>query len=145
MWRGQVEASIPDHIRPSRAMAKAPDNNLNLVWAHGFRSFDTRGNLRYDAQGNVVFTTAGVGVVYNKQQDKQEFFNMHHEDIVAMAMHPDGDICATGQMAGKALNEKVDRKSKVSRQGKLVEVYVWRTSTREILAKIVGFQRRAIS
>jgi len=29
---------------------------------------------------------------------------LHHEDIVAMAMHPNGDIVATGQMAGKALN-----------------------------------------
>lgn len=44
-------------------MSKAPDNNLTLKWAHGFRSFDTRGNLRYAADGSVVFTTAGVGVV----------------------------------------------------------------------------------
>ena len=80
----------------TRAMGKAPDNNLTLKWAHGFRSFDTRGNLRYNKAGNVVFTTAGVGVVYDKQADSQEFFNMHHEDIVAMAMHPDGDLVATG-------------------------------------------------
>ena len=31
---------------------------------------------------------------------------MHHEDIVAMAIHPDGEYVATGQMAGKELNEK---------------------------------------
>ena len=36
---------------------------------------------------------------------KQEFFNLHKEDIVSMALHPDGDIVATGQMAGKELNE----------------------------------------
>ena len=84
-------------------MAKAPNNTLTLKWAHGFRSFDTRGNLRYAADGSIVFTTAGVGVVYIKQAQKQDFFNLHHEDIVAMAMHPDGDIIATGQMAGKEL------------------------------------------
>jgi len=27
---------------------------------------------------------------------KQEFFNLHKEDIVAMALHPDKDIVATG-------------------------------------------------
>ena len=62
VWRGQVEASMPD-IAMSKSMGRAPDNNLTLKWAHGFRSFDTRGNLRYAADGSVVFTTAGVGVV----------------------------------------------------------------------------------
>ena len=96
VWRGQVEASAPDGFKFKRAMGKAPDNNLTLKWAHGFRSFDTRGNLRYAADGSVVFTTAGVGVVQDVQGQTQEFFNLHHEDIVAMAMHPNKDIVATG-------------------------------------------------
>ena len=105
MWRGQVEYSTPDAYKKIKAvMGKAPDNNLTLKWAHGFRSFDTRGNLRYAKDGSVVFTTAGVGVVQNIQGTSQEFFNLHHEDIVAMAIHPGKDIVATGQMAGKALN-----------------------------------------
>ena len=58
----------------------------------------------------MVFTTAGVGVVYYPQSHEQHFFNMHHEDVVAMAIHPDKDIVATGQMAGKALNEKTTQK-----------------------------------
>ena len=129
-------------------MGKAPDNNLTLKWAHGFRSFDTRGNLRYAADGSVVFTTAGVGVV--QKDGVQEFFNLHHEDIVAMAMHPNGDIVATGQMAGKELNEAAANtrgggQRKAARQGKLVDIYVWSASTREVLAKIIGFHRRAIS
>ena len=66
VWRGQVEASAPDGFRFKRAMAKAPDNSLTLKWAHGFRSFDTRGNLKYSTGDNVVFTTAGVGVVYDR-------------------------------------------------------------------------------
>ena len=96
VWRGQVDASTPDDFVFKRIMGKAPENTLTLKWAHGFRSFDTRGNLRYAADGSIVFTTAGVGVVYNKGEHKQEFFNLHHEDIVAMAMHPDGDFVATG-------------------------------------------------
>jgi len=97
-----------------------------------------------------VFTTAGVGVVQDLQANKQEFFNLHHEDIVAFAMHPNKDICATGQMAGKALNGpksnvKGGGKKKDLAQGKLVDIYVWSASTREVLAKITGFHRRAIS
>jgi hypothetical protein len=36
---------------------------MELKWAHGFRSFDTTGNLKYNNEGNIIFTTAGVGVV----------------------------------------------------------------------------------
>lgn len=53
----------PNGFKPDKNAGKQPNNNVELVWAHGFRSFDTRGNLRYDASGNVVFTTAGLGVV----------------------------------------------------------------------------------
>jgi hypothetical protein len=40
-----------------------PEENLTLVRAHGFRSFDTRGNLKFLAGNKVLFTTAGLGVV----------------------------------------------------------------------------------
>jgi hypothetical protein len=83
----------------------------------------------------------------------QEFFNLHKEDIVALALHPDKDIVATGQMAGKELNEKTvvkqtlaqakgverGKEGKVTTQGKLVDIYIWRASTREVIAKIFGF------
>lgn len=36
---------------------------MNLVWAHGYRSFDTTGNLKYAHEGHIIFTTAGVGIV----------------------------------------------------------------------------------
>ena len=46
---------------------------------------------------------------------------MHHEDIVSMAMHPDGDIVATGQMAAKGRSTHKD--------GKLVNMMLWKAST----------------
>jgi hypothetical protein len=44
----------------------APQENLTLVRAHGFRSFDTRGNLKFSSEGKVVFTTAGLAIVQDK-------------------------------------------------------------------------------
>jgi len=66
-----------------------------------------------------------------------------------MAMHPDGDIVATGQMAGKELkgppsNVRGGGQKAELAQGKLVDIYVWKASTREVVAKICGFHRRAI-
>ena len=50
-------------------------------------------------------------------------------------------------MAGKALTDKTAKGKgrQELKQGKLVDVYVWKTSDRSVVAKITGFQRRAIS
>ena len=60
--KGQITASTPNgYVYPKTA--RAPAATLELKWAHGFMSWDTRGNLGYNKNGDVVFTTAGVGVV----------------------------------------------------------------------------------
>lgn len=62
-FKGQVENSYPSTHKKNKADSKMPEANLSLKWAHGFRSWDTYGNLKYANDGNVVFTTAGLGVV----------------------------------------------------------------------------------
>ena len=94
----------PDYKFPKNAYT-APTVNVTLQWAHGFRSWDIKGNLKYEKTGKVVYTTAGVGIVHDTKGKKQEFFNVHGNDIVAMAMHPELDIVATGQMANEELDE----------------------------------------
>lgn len=77
-----------------------------------------------------------------------------------MALHPGKEIVATGQMAGKGLNEKTvvkqkiddasrgrverGRQGKSSTQGKLVEIHVWSASSQELITTLFGFHRRAI-
>jgi hypothetical protein len=88
-------------------MGEAPNATLKLRWAHGFRAYDTQRNLKYTRTGSeIVFTTAGLGVVQDSKKKTQRFFDLHKEDVVSLALHPNGDIVATGQMAGKELSEK---------------------------------------
>lgn len=49
-----------------------------------------------------------------------------------MAIHPDKDIAATGQRATRG-------------KGKIVDILVWRVSTRELLARLSGFHRHGVS
>jgi microtubule-associated protein-like 6 len=63
-FEGQIKHCTPDAWKkPNKSAGDEPENNLELKWAHGFRSFDTRGNLKYTSENKVLFTTAGVGVV----------------------------------------------------------------------------------
>lgn len=57
----------PSGFKPSKDASTPPNGNLKLKYAHGFRSFDTRGNLKYTKNSEVAFTTAALGVVLNKQ------------------------------------------------------------------------------
>ena len=152
---GQINASIPDQYKkPTKAMGNVPNAELTLKWAHGFRSFDTRGNLKYIQNDEVAFTTAGVGVVYSVRDGEkyQRFFDLHGEDIVSMAVHPNGKIIATGQMAGKELvgpktnarNMQGAKGRKELPDGKLVAIYVWNADDMTPIRKIEGFHRRAV-
>lgn len=128
-FKGEIMA--PSGFIQVKDAAAPPNGNLKLKYAHGFRSFDTRGNLKYTKNGEVAFTTAALGVVLNKQANTQKFFNLHEDDVVSMAIHPTKEIIATGQMAAK-------------NKAKVIDIFVWNAQTQECLAQINGFHRRAI-
>lgn len=130
-FKGQVAASWPTGYKNNAKSGEKPQGNLTLKYAHGFRSFDTRNNLKYINQNEVLFTTAALGVVLNKQANTQSFFNMHEEDVVALAIHPGRQIVATGQMAAKG-------------KAKMIDIFVWDVQTKEVLARLNNFHRGAI-
>ncbi len=48
-----------------------PDLTVELEWVHGYRSDDSRNNLRYNADGEIVYIAAGVGITYNQDAHTQ--------------------------------------------------------------------------
>lgn len=150
---GALKALTPPNWKVPKNAYDPPTAGVTLAWAHGFRSWDVRGNLKYDKSGNIVYTTAGLGIVHDTKAKKQDFFNVHGNDIVAMAIHPELDIIATGQMANEELDEiKSGAPAKMVEQGgfkgksqsvagKLVPIFIWRASTREVITRIYGFHR----
>jgi microtubule-associated protein-like 6 len=128
-WRGQL--IDPSDYEHTKGEALAPNENIELHYAHGFRSFDTRNNLKYCEGDKIAYTTAALGVVLDKSANTQQFFNGHDDDIVAMDIHPDKSVVATGQMAH-------------SKHAKMVELNVWSTEDFSCVSQLKGFHRRAI-
>jgi echinoderm microtubule-associated protein-like 6 len=119
-FKSAVEKSKPSNFKETASSGRMPNANLTLKHAHGFRSHDTRGNAKWGKNGEVIYTTAGLGIVQNKT-GIQEFFNMHGDDVVSMDLHPNKQYVATGQMASKT-------------KAKLVDIFVWDVDTQEVLA-----------
>ena len=97
-WLTNVKNSIPSTYKKSKLDGALPNAKLELEFVYGYRCHDTRNNLRYTKDNNFVYHTAGVGIVYNKENNTQLIFNEHFDDITAFAIHPNKKLVATGEI-----------------------------------------------
>jgi len=108
-----------------------PEENLTICYIHGYRSFDTRNNVKWNKDGKVLYHTAGVAISLDPELNKQKYFTRHNEDIVCLTVDNTGSIAATGQIA--EFGHEV-----------LPVIYVWNTCTMQALALLKGFHRKAV-
>jgi WD40 repeat protein len=99
-WKGTINNNVPSGYKPNKTLNKAPDTSLRLEYIHGYRCHDTRNNLRYNTEGNVVYHTAAVGIVLDpKDHTKQKYYMEHTDDILCLAIH--GNLVVTGEIGKK--------------------------------------------
>jgi len=119
--------SEPTNFRFNDDMLGSTDCDLELSWVHGYRSQDCRNTLRYSSSGGVIYTGATLGICFNKSSDEQTFQQgTHTDDILSLAMHPDGNVCATGEVGDEP------------------KIVIWRTDTMETKRVLSGFHRRGV-
>ena len=101
-----------------------PSVEPSLEWVHGYRGWDCRGNVCHVLGGSAVaYPAAGVVVVHDGTA--QSFFRGHTDDVLSMAVHPDGRTVASGQI------------------GKRAKVLVWDAETKEVVTVLEGTASRA--
>ena len=126
----------PTNAPPPKAKLNRapPDASLALEWVHGYRGFDRRHNVKFTANGEVVYYAAALAVVYDPQSNTQRYFMGgaaegedadeigHDGAITAIAMAPDGRTVATGQIC--------------TTKNKSPPVCVWDSTTMEQRARL---------
>lgn len=82
--------------------AQLPKMGLKLEFVHGYEGIrNTCQNTFFNVESKVVYYTAGVGIVYDRESHTQAFYLDHDDDITCMSMHPGRQLFATGQMQSK--------------------------------------------
>lgn len=76
----------------------APNVNLDIQYVYGYRSYDTRDNLRYSPNGDIVYHTAGCGISLNKNKNTMKVTTAHNDDITCLDLNMSQNIVATGEM-----------------------------------------------
>lgn len=105
----------------------APPSQLRLEWVYGYRGNQCRNNLYYNVSREAVYFVAGVGIVHNVAAKKQKFFRGQSDDILCLALHPNKELVATGQI------------------GKDPFICVWNSQTMETVSILQGGHERGIA
>lgn len=126
-WMGVVLNSVPSDYEPTRGETNPPDANLELEFIHGYRCHDTRNNLRFTSNGDIVYHSAAVGIVLNVENRTQKFYFDHIDDITAIAVSPNKKIIATGEIGPYPL------------------IGIWDSETMECLTRINGPLQKGIN
>jgi hypothetical protein len=101
---------------------------LELEYVHGYQGQTSRNNLRYNAQGEMLFHAANMGIVYNRQYNSQRFYSEHDAGVLSLDVSTDGQMVVTGQAAG--VNHPLVR--------------IWDAATCNTLAALPAFHRRGM-
>ena len=89
----------PDDLRETDDMTTMRNNNaLRLAFVYGYCGRRARQNLFYNADGRLIYHTAALGIVYDKDAHEQLHFHGHDDDIRCLDMHPNKILVVTGQM-----------------------------------------------
>lgn len=88
-------------MRPPGAVEtenKEPNVTLDIGYVYGYRSYDTRNNLKYSAQGDPVYHTAACGIVLNKAKNTMRVSTIHNDDITCLDLNESKGLAVTGEM-----------------------------------------------
>ena len=109
-WKGAMVAPAehPEHDN------SAPDVEYELEYVYGYRCEDSRQNVRYNAEGKVVYMTAAVGIILDQESNTQKIFGgkavkpgmhsgrqYHNDDITTLTISRDRTLVATGQVGSR--------------------------------------------
>ncbi|XP_064600933.1 echinoderm microtubule-associated protein-like 6 [Liolophura sinensis] len=126
----KVQRSDPPPAAGGKRRKTTQVTDLQLEYVHGYRGFDSRNNLFYINDGaEIVFHTAGAGVVQNLSTGSQSFYLEHTDDIISLTtnQHPKyKNIVATGQI------------------GNTPSVHIWDAATKETLSVIRGDHSKGV-
>ncbi|KAK7066468.1 Echinoderm microtubule-associated protein-like 5, partial [Halocaridina rubra] len=104
-----------------------PDQSLLIKHVFGYRAHECRDNIHWLKDGRVVYHVAAVGVVLDIATRSQNHYLHHTDDIMCLAVHPEGELVATGQL------------------GKDATVHVWDALEQKIMALLKNGHTRGVS
>lgn len=100
-WIKTIDYMKPKGYSPPSILNTAPSSNLEIEYVYGYRSYDTRNNLRYSPKGEAIYHTAGTGIVLNQAKNTMRTTTVHGDDITCLDTWK--NLVVTGEMGRRPL------------------------------------------
>ncbi|OQR86640.1 microtubule-associated protein [Achlya hypogyna] len=122
-WVGSAIAPSTAAPEPDTSM---PTDHLEIEWVYGYRGHDCRNNIKYTKQGRIVYPVAKIVVVFETKSWSQRHFKEHQDEILSIAMHPNLEYVASGEV------------------GKYPAIHIWHSKTLAVLSTLRGVHKRGV-
>lgn len=127
-WLKAVQMLTPlDYADGEGVTSKAPDTALVPEWVYGYHSERCRNNLHYNVNGHVVYHISKYAIVYDIENNYQNIFDAHTDEIMCLKLHPDRTIVASGDLAPRP------------------KLIVWNSITKEVLYSTRGVHANSVN
>ncbi|TNV82525.1 hypothetical protein FGO68_gene16014 [Halteria grandinella] len=126
-----LSSNLEQSIIPegTKGVPEAPEEEFEVEYVYGYRTFDCRQNLRYNAKGQPVYMVAALGVILDTESNTQKVFGGKETKMVAKNESDDSKYHVDDILS---LDISADRKTVVTGQvGKAPCVHVWDAETAE--------------
>ncbi|EGR31702.1 hypothetical protein IMG5_103460 [Ichthyophthirius multifiliis] len=133
-YEGQISNCVPSAYNniDIQKLNLIPCQSIQLSHVFGVRTKHNneicKNMIKYAVGEKIVYTTAGVCII--NDINKQQYFVKHTNDIISLAVHPKGNIAATGSSSNKS---------------KTCEIYIWEIETKNIISQINDFHINGVS
>jgi WD40 repeat protein len=130
-WFKASKKYRPDNIKDRTN--ETIEKYLSLEHVYGFRGQDTRNNLSYTGDGEILFTAAALGIVVDPTTNKQQFMSEHSDDIISIA---------TSDVKKKRRAFSYVATGEIGRNPKII---VWESRGMTSLQTLSGVHQRGVS
>jgi WD40 repeat protein len=111
---------------PKVADDSPPNLDTRLEYVHGVRISDCRQNIRYNNDGNLVFISVTVGIVFSRAEQSQLVYTGHNKALISFDVDGSGSLAASGE------------------QGSSPEVHIWDARTASEIAQFKNLHKRGV-
>ncbi|KAJ4460559.1 putative 77 kDa echinoderm microtubule-associated protein [Paratrimastix pyriformis] len=129
--KGTIDSTAPPNASSMTFRMEAPEETLVLEHCFGYRGKDSRNNVCYLNDHEIVYPIAGTAVVHNVVNNEQRFYLGHDNDIMCLTVNNAKDLVATGQESFDPRKSERGVKSAPS-------VHLWNPITMATVAVLKG-------
>jgi WD40 repeat protein len=97
-WMLTVASLEPFDMANMTHRRKAPETSIHTSWVFGVQTGHARSNVHLTAAGDLVYFVGRFGVVFDWYRRQQRLFTGHADEISCLAIHPNADLVASGEV-----------------------------------------------